>query len=211
MSLVDELQSLEPKARREQVLILAARAYHAKADVECHGNGFIQIPVPGFDGARIHVWGHPDIPRQRVYTGVHNHRFAFRSVVVRGVLRHQTYDVVAVDDGGPPPGRIGRGHYLAVGDDERGLHRLALRVSVLVRDSFRFREGHTYGFPPGWFHQTTADGPTVTVMEKKGRALDAKPLVLLPVGVEPDNDFDRRDPDHLWRVAFTVLREGLDQ
>jgi hypothetical protein len=44
-----------------------------------HGNGFIQVDLTA--DTRLHVWGDKRIPRQNVYTPIHDHVFGFESTI----------------------------------------------------------------------------------------------------------------------------------
>ena len=56
-----------------------------------HGNGFIQLDLT--ERSRLHVWGDPRIPRQKVSTPIHDHVFGFTSTIIVGRLINVIYDV----------------------------------------------------------------------------------------------------------------------
>ena len=58
-----------------------------------HGNGFIQCDLP--HRKRLHIWGHPAIPRQKVSSPIHDHVFSFASIVLVGRLVNIVYKAVS--------------------------------------------------------------------------------------------------------------------
>lgn len=54
--------------------------------ISLHGLGFIQIKLD--DNQRLHIW-HPDLPRRKCFehSNIHNHRFAFKSTVLKGIQK----------------------------------------------------------------------------------------------------------------------------
>lgn len=167
-----------------------------------HPNGFIQLDLT--ENLRLHVW-HPSLPyRQRTYHPIHDHVFGLISNVYSGRLIHVQY--------GTEPDPFGSHIIWNVQAIEGG------EESVLrPRDSQRLRlyELHTDVIQPGeeysfgaWaFHETLANEPTLTIMEKFGNTLRTGvnshgASVLVPYGVEPDNDFQRSavDVDVLWKL-----------
>ncbi len=92
-------------------------------NIRVHGNGFIQIDISSL--TRVHVFGHPLIPRQLTPTPIHDHRFGFHSMVLAGCLvnvdwkfhnvgRPHTHAVCLY----PPPGG-GIGGHQAGGDQSK--------------------------------------------------------------------------------------------
>ena len=56
-----------------------------------HGNGFFQLDL--YNEYRLHVWD-PAYPLpQKVATPIHDHRFAFESLVLYGTQKHVTYNI----------------------------------------------------------------------------------------------------------------------
>lgn len=166
------------------------------SNIRVHGNGFLQLDVG--EGERIHVFGHPRLPRQKVSTPIHNHRFGFESTVLRGVLVNLTWAFMtdkshrATHQGYVVHPRVGEDTEL-VPQGDTGIVML-LRHEVIV-------QGKSYKMQPRQFHQSMADEPTVTHMVKTG-ALELEPMVLCRMGMQPDNTFNRYDLDEpaLWRI-----------
>ena len=68
-----------------------------------HGNGFLIVPLDGSNRRRVHIWGHPGLPRQKVATPIHNHRFNFISTCLAGRVFNLTYGVQMDPDPEPHP------------------------------------------------------------------------------------------------------------
>lgn len=164
-----------------------------------HPNGFIQLDLS--DEQRLHVW-HPDLPyRQKSFHPVHNHVFSFTSHIFSGRLVHVVYDL-RLEPGGPY--RLYRAE--CIGPEESVLTPLTggaeMRLDVAYWEILQ--PGHTYRFRASLFHETLANEPTLTIMQKHGPTMyqdnALKPSIVVPVGVVPDNEFrrDAVDTDVLW-------------
>lgn len=165
-----------------------------------HGNGFIQLDLPG--GDRAHFWGHPDIPRQVTRSQLHDHTFGFRSHVLRGRMINivyamsddeYTHEICVVVP------RIGQDTILMPTGDLVG--PIVIGVGVI-------RAGGGYDMPPAVFHETVVDEPTVTVIHKTDRIEKRQARVLVPIGHSPDNEFERSqaaDPDTLWGIIQEMI------
>ena len=179
------------------------------APIRVHGNGFIQIDVPGHEGLRVHVWGHPDIPRQVNPTPMHNHRFGFESRVLEGCMVNTelTFAETVLDDSA--------GTHIAYecvprDDEDTELVPAKNKRPFLLMDakSTVIHRGSTYETKPVEFHETIPQGPTITLMQKKGLTDVAPPLVMVPVGLKPSNEFDRyeaMDTDRAWGIALEMV------
>lgn len=162
------------------------------ADVRVHGNGFIQAEMA--DGAKLHIWT-KDCPRQEVPTLVHNHVTPFSSTILHGILRNEEYE-------------LGKAKY-AVGDvplyemyeakqrkkKDTGLHYMDKQRYLASTRKFFFAAGTTYMFPgtEDLFHATYPESDLVVTRVFRMPSVGPKrnPIVLVPVGEEPDNSFDR--------------------
>lgn len=173
------------------------------SNIRLHGNGFIQIDT-GKD-QRLHVFGHPDAPRQKVPTPIHDHRFSFESEVYCGLLINTVWQL---DErlphthfvcGYEPSGKGGEDTRLFETDERGGLH---------MRAQFTVRPGEGYKHRAGVLHETFANEPTITVMRKTGNLDGHSPRVLCRIGLEPDNYFTRYDidDDELWRMVADAFR-----
>lgn len=177
-----------------------------------HGNGFLQLDLlDSGSEQRLHIWGHPALPRQSVSTAIHDHRFGFRSRVLRGRLIQADYRVVQ-DRSGDGSGRpddcthcVYRAH-LRHGQDTE-LRPSGVRVWCGVEHVRFVHPGEVYWMAPMEFHETFSEQPTATLMRKTQVEPGHSPRVLVPIGLEPDNEFDRHahDADALWAIIEEVL------
>ncbi len=175
-----------------------------------HGNGFIQLDLT--DRLRLHVWGQPMIPRQKVASTVHDHVFGFTSVCHVGRIINVNWR--------PTPSREGNYRLWQVQPVETGNNTLLSLMDEppvkLAHVSTReITAGSTYYIFPFWFHETLATEPSLTIIEKDDDTLvqdpaGYRPRVCVPVGVEPDNKFSRDGHDEilLWNIIEGTLRYG---
>ncbi len=174
-----------------------------------HGNGFIQLDLTS--GSRLHIWGDPRIPRQKVATMIHDHVFGFTSTVIVGRVLNVVYNVVSHSYGDyivyAPKVRQGEDTILkptALSVIAEPIHVDMLAVNTDSRE---------YGISPFEYHETVApDGPAATIIVKDGptqaQGATAKPRVLVPRSLKPDNEFNRygTDEDLLWRIIEDTLK-----
>lgn len=157
-------------------------------EISLHGLGFIQLKIG--ERNRIHVW-HPDLPRRKCYidSDVHNHRFAFRSTVLKGtqinrrcIVNDQprgcaSHDVISHN--GP---RSDKGGRLSFVDGECNVHRGPLEF---------YRVGDSYVMHVGEYHCTPNNGTVITFMQKLDETKDFHANSIIRKGVTFDQDFDR--------------------
>lgn len=173
-----------------------------------HGNGFIQVDLT--ETTRLHVWGDKRIPRQNVYTPIHDHVFGFKSTLIVGRLINITYSAHRAKYGDyrvfEPNMREGEDTILV---PTRGRMRIAPTQADLIEQN---TSNKTYEIDPFIFHETFVTEPTVTIIEKTGptqaQGCEVKPRVLVRYDQEPDNEFNRytADPELLWRIVERVLK-----
>ena len=166
-----------------------------------HPNGFIQVDLSA--QLRLHVW-HPLLPyRQRTYHPVHDHTFDIMSHVYSGRLVNVCYAIVPDEDGTHVRWQVEE-----VAGTDTELRPTGGRVRLAYQYAEPVQPGEGYEFPAYQFHESMANEPTLTIMEKRNRAglkegADCQGAsVIVPVGVEPDNEFRREDADPavLWKL-----------
>jgi len=190
-----------------------ARAHRVRpdGDIRVHGNGFIQVDLN--ERKRLHVWGHPSVPRQRTDSQPHDHVFGFVSRTLAGRICNTFYRWEP-DDAGPyqvwePSVREGQDTVLSpTGGRGRLLHGTSFVLDA------RCGNDH-YRCEAGTVHETWANSPAVTVIRKDGptqaQGAPARPRVFCRVGEAPDNSFDRyraMPPSLAWDAVREVLRLG---
>lgn len=171
-----------------------------------HGNGFIQLDLGSNPDRRLHIWGHPAIPKQRVSTELHNHRFSYKSTILVGDIVHETYDLHK------PNVEAGEGYDYGIyecraaeGEDTKLVHTGRYTCAHLVTER-AYIQGDVYGHSAGLYHRVVPIEPSATLMTKT-EVFDLKPTVLVPRTQRPDNDFDRNsfDEEELWDIVEEVL------
>lgn len=171
-----------------------------------HGNGFIQLDLT--ERKRLHVWGDPRIPRQKIPSTIHNHTFSFRSKILIGQLVHREINLIESRNGAYEI-------YQAVcneGEDTRLDKRVGRVAAIIIKEQV-LRKGDTYTFQAKEYHETVAPWLCVSVIDKDGPTLaqgGPNPNVLVPFGLEPDNTFNRNQlhPDILWKIIFEAFGKG---
>jgi hypothetical protein len=209
-------------------LLIAARDAGHKPRV--HGNGFVQLDLVG--GTRLHLFGHPEVPHQESYTGIHDHRFSFESKILCGVLTNQVYAMGS----GPPTHHVyspepakgpfakcrARDAYPSpldctypdcqcerVPTEDTDLIPTGEDVHLFKMVPQMYRPGQCYFFPWRELHETIADIPTVTIINKTEKHPDYDVRVMVPYGEKPDNNFKREavlDEASLWRILFDTAQ-----
>jgi hypothetical protein len=175
-----------------------------KETISLHGLGFIQLVLGG--NQRMHVW-HPDLPRRDCYehSAVHNHRFAFRSRVLKGcqvnqrcaveVVKPGTGSHIMISHNGPRSDKGGRESY-PVAD-------VNVHMSVIEE----YLPGEEYTMDALEYHHTPNDGIVVTIMQKleEGR-IHANSICKR--GVDFHYDFDRfqLSPEKLFSYVVDALK-----
>lgn len=172
-----------------------------------HGNGFIQLDLD--EATRLHVWGDPEIPKQKVSTPIHDHVFGFDSLLVVGRLLNIRYDWHPRVWGDM---QIYTAHCregsdtVLEGTGEYG-YAEPTGIEVIEWCSRKWK----YRMSPYVFHESIATEPTATIITKDGPTRGrVPPRVLAPRRCEPDNDFDRHafDEDMLWRIVERTLHRS---
>lgn len=171
-----------------------------------HGNGFIQFDLS--DTVRLHVWGHPAIPRQKTDTPIHNHRFAFHSIILKGMLTDVRYQPYRDEDDWthfPYEARARQGEdtVLVPCNTTCGVRMVASKNTYTPGQSYHMKEGE--------IHESIPHGLTVTIISKTGPSLAQGgpiPLVYVPVGIKPDNAFNRYSfpAEDLWTIIHEAIR-----
>lgn len=175
-----------------------------KETISLHGLGFIQLVLDG--NQRMHVW-HPDLPRRKCYehSAIHNHRFSFTSVVLKGIQQNVRCDLEIVRPGtgthdlishnGPRSVTGGRISY-PVAD-----------VNVVRNGLEKIGPGEQYYMEKYAYHYTPCDGIVVTLMKKHEEG-DIHANSVCKKDVTFDYAFDRfqLSPDKLFGYVVEALK-----
>lgn len=195
----------------EMVARFLSDPYAPELQFRVHGNGFIQIDLA--PDTRLHFWSDL-IPRQKVDTQIHDHRFSFKSYVLAGELVQTAYNIRA----NSATGRFQV--YEAVPQSGENTELVAVegfRCDVRAKyPSGLLVAGESYVFDALEFHRTDYLTPSVTLMVKT-RITDHRPRVLCRVEQTPDNEFSREnwvdDPlvESAYKMGIQLLEQSLEQ
>ncbi len=176
-----------------------------------HPNGFIQYDLPSGEG-RLHVW-HPDIPvAQIVHTPIHDHTFNFESRIIVGELIHTVFAFRPDNKYGPTQ------VHEAIPSEGEETRLVPTGVYGYVEQSERhsYIVGDTYTFESRRYHMSVGAGGaltdfTATIMNKT-RTGAGYPRILVPRGVDPDNNFKRThwDAELLMSFVDEILKRWMD-
>lgn len=212
-----------PKYTLEYVRNMVAEIRHQGAgNIRVHPNGFIQLDLmptdatwhashkEGHSGAnlRLHIWNPPahPLPRQDTVNEVHDHVFDMLSHVIVGELTQRLYCFVI----GLEPKEWTHELYRAVYTKSRDsrLEPTGFSGKLDVWEEFSILAGEEYEQPAFTLHDSDPeDNCVVTVMEKT-EIHNGMAHVVCPIGVEPDNSFDRATAashEYLWGAVTAAL------
>lgn len=197
---------------KESMLKYLDNLYFVRAcPIRIHGNGFIQIDVDTY--SRLHIWSN-SFPKQKVWTGIHDHRFSFFSTCIfgDGILNKNYFENNDDQLSGPQPD-----YKVYVAKPRKG-EDTELVFSGVVIPGYKLwvvklpvPMGRSYSLPSGYLHETLLEFPealAVTHMTKYDIKSLTEPRVLCPVDREPDNSFDRHrwSDEEVWEMAKTAVR-----
>lgn len=200
--------------------MLKLRDVLADTKPRVHGNGFLQLDVGDRLGhwgensdVRVHIWD-VRLPRQKVDTSIHNHRFGFVSQVILGTLIN--IDMVVSD--APDFGEIGLYDiYQPVGrngQDTMLVHvkreKIVRGVRVFPRNTTWLTAGMSYSVLPEDFHVSLHLGTTITLMQKT-IVKDFLPNILCLSTQTPDNEFDRNLTSSQLENVQVVINDLVDK
>lgn len=171
-----------------------------------HGNGFVQVDLT--PTRRLHIWGHPEIPSQKIPTQIHDHAFSFKSRILMGCLQDIRYREV------PDPNGLFMIHRVNVRErEDTTLHPTGERVTLQGTSQYHYRSGDEYLCKAGHIHQSIPKEWTISIIEKTGPTLSQggpSPRVFVEMGLRPDNDFSRYQLSEtkLWEIIAEVLMKA---
>jgi hypothetical protein len=185
-------------------------AYHSeqsKIDLRprVHGNGFIQLDIS--KSVRLHIFGDERIPRTSVSTQLHDHTFGFTSKILSGTLENVRYSVRE-----NPNGKFKVYRAFVRDKEDTVLRNTNVRVTVEEAKREILKAGDSYSMVAGEFHESIPCGRVVTIITKDGLTCGKSPSVLVPIGQEPDNDFNRYSlsPEELWSIITSHSEQSKE-
>lgn len=156
------------------------------------GIGMIQVMLTSKND-RLHIW-HPEQPITRPDSDMHNHKFSFSSLVLKGMLLHEV--VIPVK---------GDGYNLWTTFQDAGAEaQLAGTVNVQPAGKMYVSPNQEYIFEAGRFHRSEVMGLTITRMQKLWENPAQVVQVIAKKGVKMDHAFANslpRPPEaRLWEL-----------
>lgn len=177
-----------------------------------HPNGFIQLDLTKWGNLRLHVWPDEPVPAQKTSHPIHDHSFDMESTVILGTLTNREFKFVL---GQAPEGRTVVYYRLFQATRLAGQDTVLAEVDGLPgylqpTKAKDLTPGERYKLGRGILHESTPHGLTATIMEKINPDPEYGPLVAVPEGVQPDNDFRREtiDEELLWSFIRRALEES---
>jgi hypothetical protein len=164
--------------------------------VSLHGLGFIQIVLPC--NRRLHVW-HPELPRRECYlhSAVHNHRFGFRSDVLKGTQINVPVDI-ELARGGTHRVISHNGPRSALGGRES--YEVA-ECNLIEHEALRIEAGGSYWMAPGAYHHTPCEGIVITLMTKLAET-SVHANSIIAEGIKFHSEFDRFQLTPMQLLAY---------
>lgn len=163
------------------------------------GLGFIQLKLNPTE--RMHFW-HPDLTADVSEEEIHDHRYNFRSQILKGTMHHETWSFVAAAFGSHEMVEV------SCEPEQPATNARRLSGNVVQTGAYWLHEGSEYVFPMGEFHRTqttrcvslltreAAEKPFARVIRKKG-----EPEVC-PFS-------NPKDPEYLWGVIADLLQQPV--
>lgn len=163
-----------------------------------HPNGFLQLDLTNDGSERLHIW-HPDLPRQKTYTGTHDHIFDMSSTVIKGRL-WQVIKRYTLEHRTEPTHEVYMAQYTAKSQSK--LEGTGVLVQQLPEYPGLVYVNQTYTQPAFTFHESRPGDEIVVTLMSKDRVYEGHPRVLVPLDRKPDNDFERENApeDFLWEI-----------
>lgn len=179
-----------------------------------HPNGFVQLNVDDKGHHRIHVWPAKPLPAQKTRHTIHDHAFDMYSSIVVGQLTNLEYEFncLSVAQRESFKGQLYKLHTaVQIGGNDTVLKPDVLPAGWLLRTICQtFVVGQAYSMRAGVLHDSVPrpGKTTMTYMVKTAVYPHYRPLVAVPVGVEPDNDFRRETVSEamLWDVIEQAFK-----
>lgn len=162
--------------------------------IQYFGLGFVQVKISPTD--RFHYY-HPDLMASVDPESIHNHRYNFRSNVMKGTLLQELFDVVPGSD------------YRLTGEscmpDTHG-SSAAERVGALLTASFQVPAGEGYGLHYSQMHRVEAVGRTVTWLVRSLPMQQPLAQVLNPIDAIAICPFKTDlSSDELWDIVVDTI------
>lgn len=178
-----------------------------------HPNGFIQLDLVPNQSIRLHVWPAEELRAQKTRHPIHDHSFDMESEILTGCLSNLTYEF--------QPSEYNKQTTLyrakRLPDTQETILEPAVTIKAntgylrLLRADM-FLPSSKYRLSKFVLHDSIPHGLTATIMTKT-RLSDYSPLIAVPKGIEPDNDYrrDSIDTEVLWYWIHLGLEKAAHE
>ncbi len=168
------------------------------------GVGFMQAYINS--EVRLHVW-HPELPGEvEAFGSRHNHRFDLSSTVLLGAVADTSLRVSQELHAYPGQFRLYEVQPAHL-DDTSAPVRVGGPVHVEISSVRKLLKGATYYIPRGEFHESRAEGLTVTIVEKYNQ-IDTPAQILAHRTQVPEHAMLRKPSQVLInQLFFSALRK----
>ncbi|MCU0885847.1 MAG: hypothetical protein MUC44_13065 [Beijerinckiaceae bacterium] len=178
-----------------------------KTTARRHPLGFIYATEAISDGTslRYHIWPKAwHVPEDQAGSEIHDHIYELNSLVLGGVLRHETFEAVPKLDGAYELLEV-------TYSKDRSLPELTgTRVDLRSLTDEIHMAGTAYRLLPGIIHRASAvRTPAVTMVLTIDKLPKLAPRVVVGVGYETPSSFDRRPLMHAEIVEALEVLESL--
>jgi hypothetical protein len=171
-----------------------------------HPNGFIQLNLNKEGTKRLHVWS-PNIAldkAQKTRHPIHDHIFDMESTIIVGAMQNLVYEFV--ESKRVKKYELFQARYNAPHDST--LYTTGKTGWLVRRHIDSVVAGQTYTLPAFKFHDSNPVGFTATLMTKKAIYKNKTCTVVVPYGLDPDNDFNRAtalSQETMWQEIKLAL------
>ena len=175
-----------------------------------HPNGFIQLDLVEDKSLRLHVWPDSRLENQKTMHPIHDHSFDMDSTILTGCLTNLVYEFQPSEYNAQVT--LYQAQRLA-GSQDTVLAPAKLKLNtgylcLLGSFSKLYMPSAKYTLRKRLLHDSIAHGLTATLM-KKTNVSTYSPLIAVPAGVVPDNDYSREDIQE--EVLWHFIKKALDK
>jgi hypothetical protein len=177
-----------------------------------HPNGFIQLDLTTNLSVRLHVWPDEELRAQKTRHSIHDHSFDMTSEILTGCLTNLTYKFQPSEYNKQTT--LYRAKRLP-DTQETILAPATMKINtgyLTILKADIFRPGDKYSLSKFILHDSIPHGLTATIMTKS-RLSDYSPLIAIPKGIEPDNEYrrDTIDLEILWSFIQRALEKAAHE
>ncbi|UTU10263.1 hypothetical protein CcrRB23_gp401 [Caulobacter phage RB23] len=169
------------------------------------GLGFIQLKLN--EHSRLHFWtGEPNVPEDEI----HDHRYSFRSEVLKGCVEHETFVFRPLMDsllrgGVAAEGAIWTMTIVSCDPDKLVRDPHHTFGTVEKTGEYHLAENSSYWFPYGAFHRSRGSKGAITHLVRDPTVNEYARVIRRQGAVEICPFSDPRPPEALWETIKEFL------